>query len=538
MYGPLRLELLLCADPFGLTGGGWGCRICRMKRAWFWVLWVAVAATPWMPGLRHPFLYDDIGIIAENDFLAERSNVFQTLSARTLADPGVINGRRPAVLVSYFLDREWHGLQPAGWRVTSLLLHLGCAVMLMTLLRRSGAGEFAACAAGWVFALHPALVEAVHAPGFRADVLCLFFMLAALHGLSAMRKRPWAGLAWAGVCTALALLSKETALVFPLLAACCLFGFPGAFPTERERRWAGVGVCTVLAGGFFVLWAMLPTDLQAVGGAWDGVSLRFPQNLFSAPALWLRTLRFAAWPWPLNVTPPFEPVASPGTVRFWLGMAGLGIWLGVAWRLRTVAPRAALGMGWMLVFFLPVANVWPLFHPVADRYLYPIVAGWAILVAEGLSRWPARGRSAGLAGLAAIYAVLIILRVSEWRSAESLWSAAYDRNPRSATAATWLGLLRAEAGDLDGARSWYEAATAANPHATAAWINWGILEGRAGNWVESERLLRRAVELRPEGAKGWHNLAIFLERQGRLDEAAEAAARAAALHPGYGREKP
>ena len=99
----------------------------------------------------------------------------------------------------------------------------------------------------------------------------------------------------------------------------------------------------------------------------------------------------------------------------------------------------------------------------------------------------------------------------------------------SQAAATWLGLLREEAGDAEGARGFYAAAVAANPQAEPAWANWGILEGRAARWDESERLLRRVVELRPEGAKGWYDLSICLERQGRTEEAAEAAARAAAL---------
>ena len=88
----------------------------RMKQ---WVLVLAVAAAPWLAGLSFPFLYDDIGMIAENPFLEDPANVWTVLSGRTLADPHVVNGRRPVVL-TYFLDRAWHGLQPAGWRVTNL----------------------------------------------------------------------------------------------------------------------------------------------------------------------------------------------------------------------------------------------------------------------------------------------------------------------------------------------------------------------------------------------------------------------------------
>lgn len=489
-----------------------------MARAWKWLACLAVAASPWLIGLGHPLLYDDIGMIAENEFLAEPANWTQAATGRTLLDPQVVNGRRPAVLATFFLDRAWHGLQPAGWRMTSLLLHLGCAGLWMLLLRRLGAGDFVIAGAGLLFALHPAGVEAVHAPGFRADVLCLLFMLAALHGFLTARRRMVAGMMAGALFSALALLSKETALALPLLLAVLPGLFPQAFPTGR-RAAAAVAVCAAVSAAFFALWAFLPADLQALGGSWNGESLRFPDNLYSLPAVWGRTVRYLLAPWPLNVTPSFEPVRSMASWRFWGGAVLAAGWGWAAWRLRRTRPWLSFGLIWAAALFLPVSNLIPLLHPVADRYLYPMAPGIAVAAAWGLSRWPRPARGAVLALLAALCAGLVVVRIGEWESGERLWTRAYERNPRSATAAVWLGLLREEAGDPAGAREWYARAAEANPREAAAWINWGILEGRQGAWPESERLLRRALDVRPESAKARHNLAVCLERQGRLAEA-------------------
>ncbi len=509
-----------------------------MDRAWKWILLLAAVASPWLAGLSYPFLYDDVGMLSENAFLENPGNLGQVLAGRTLAEPQVVNGRRPAVLATYFLDRALYGLQPAGWRVTSLLLHLGCVTLLVALLwRLTGRGFFAA-AAGLLFGLHPVLSEAVHAPGFRADVLCLFFALACLHGFMAAGPRAAISRMGGMACLALALLSKETAVAAPVVLAVLMLLFPAAFSAGRRSQWAWLAASAGLAAGFFLLWAWWPTDLQAVGGTWNGESLRFPGTLWSLPALWTRTLRLLLVPWPLNVMPGFEPVESAASIRLALGLGWLALCGWGAWRTRRAAPEIALGIGWMLAFFLPVSNLWPLLHPVADRYFYPIAPGFAILAAWVLSHQSRAGRTLGLAALAAIYALLLVVRLGQWESAEKLWSAAYFQNPNSATAATWLGLLRKEAGDADGAREFFKAAVAANPQADAAWIDWGVLEGRAENWAESERLLRHAVELRPQGAKGWQNLAVCLERQGRTEEAAQAAARAAALLAPYGSANP
>ena len=500
-----------------------------MVRAWKWVLWLAVAASPWLVGLSFPFLYDDVGMIAENAFLENPANLGKVLSGQTLADPHVVNGRRPAVLATYFVDRALYGLRPAGWRTTSLLLHLGCAALLALLLERLTGRTYFAAAAGLLFALHPALSEAVHAPGFRADVLCLFFVLAFLHAFLASGNRAAICRAGGLVFLAMALLSKETAVAAPIVLGALMILFPAAFPATRRNQAAWWAASAGLAVAFFALWALLPADLQAAGGAWNGESLQFPATVYSAPALWARSLRLLLVPWPLNVTPGFVPVVSPMSLRSFWGLAWLALAAVGAWKARRAVPEISLGLVWMLAFFAPVSNLWPLLHPVADRYLYPLAPGFALLAAWILSHQSRRGRTLGLAALAAIFALLLALRLGQWASAEKLWSAAYYQNPRSATAATWLGLLREEAGDAAGAREFYRAATEANPQAEAAWANWGILEGRANRLDESERLLRRVVDLRPAGAKGWYDLSICLERQGRTEEAAEAAARAAAL---------
>ena len=199
-----------------------------MNRAWKGALLLAVVAAPWLAGLSAPFLYDDIGMLAENAFLEQPANLGLVLTGRTLADPEVVNGRRPAVLATYFADRALFGLRPAGWRVTSLLLHLGCAALLTGLLWRLTGRAFLAAAAGVLFGLHPALSEAVHAPGFRADVLCLFFVLAALHGFLSARKRAAIFCIGGAVGLVLALLSKETALAAPILLGALMFLFPAA----------------------------------------------------------------------------------------------------------------------------------------------------------------------------------------------------------------------------------------------------------------------------------------------------------------------
>jgi hypothetical protein len=337
------------------------------------------------------------------------------------------------------------------------------------------------------------------------------------------------------VCLALALLSKETALAAPLLLGALMVLFPAAFPAERGARCRGLAASGGLAAGFFALWAVLPTELQAAGGAWNGESLRFPETVFSMPALWTRTLRLLLVPWPLNVTPGFEPVVSAVSLRFAAGVGWLAVCGWGAWAARRAAPEMSLGLLWMLVFFLPVSNLWPLLHPVADRYLYPIAPGFAVLAAWVIAHQRAgAGVRAGRAG-GDLCAAAGLARRAMGIGREKLVDGGLFPESEERGGGDVAGLLREEAGDAEGAAAFYQAAVEANPQAERRGGTGAFWKAGAGIWAESERLLRRVVEMRPEGAKGWHDLSVCLERQGRRTEAAEAAARAPRR---YGSAKP
>lgn len=506
-----------------VKGGGGGFN-GGMKGLWKWVLLVMVAAAPWLYGLSFPFVYDDLGMISENAFLAEPGHEWKVWSGQTLMDETVLNGRRPAVLASYFRDRALYGLQPKGWRVTNVIFHLlnaaGVAVLAWKLSGRRSLGGLA----GVLFALHPMVTEAVHSPGFRADVMCLFWMLAGvLAGIAALEAQcAWKGRCWGAAAlaaVAVALLSKETALVWPVAMGAVAWGLPA-----REGHWRWVGLAVgggVLAGMFFALWCASGGELQAAGGgAWNGESLRWPENVWSVPALWSRELRLLLVPWPLNVTPRFEAVRSVGDGRFWMGLFWMAIGTVAAWKARRRAPVVTLGLAWMAIFFAPVSNVWPLYHPVADRYFYPVVPGFALLTAWLLDQQSPGGRRWGGVLLAGLYGALIVGRLWQWGTPERLWSAAYYQNSQSADAAVWLGLLSEEKGDGEGAEVFYRAATEANPQSVRAWVNRGVRAGKCGRWEESEAYLRRALELNPEHRAAQRNLETCRRLQARATEAA------------------
>ena len=506
-------------------------------RGWL-ILILLLTALAYAPGLRSAFVYDDHGTIVENTFLEQPAHLVRVLTLRTLTDPFVIDGQRPTLLVTAFLDRTLWGLNPFGWHLTNLLLHL-LAVFLVFRLASTlpSAHSLATPKPGeggpirpsvppslrpafplplllaLLFGLHPALTEAVQMPSYREDLLagvCAFAYL-----LSVLRGRWGWGLGW----FALALLSKESAVAMPALALLLWALFPSQRPPVRAQ------VAHLAAAGLLVAayaWAaFLHRPAQAISVAWNGYSLPWPDNLLRAPGIFLSYLRLLVVPWPL---------CADRAVPMWpwpVALCGLCALLFIAWHLRGSRPLVSFGIGWLLLTFLPVSNLLPLFNPVGERYLYLMAPGLLWVVAGFASaRW-----RVPLALAAAAFLILVPLRLRDWRNDETLWTAVRRVHPDSARAHTWLGLLAKRAGRLDEAAALFGRAEALNPHDVSALVNLAILDGQAGRLPEAEAQLREAVRRRPDRADSWQNLALALRLQGREAEAAQAEAEAAARQP-------
>lgn len=503
-----------------------------MKRGTTAILFLLIAL-PYLAGLRHGFVFDDHGSIEENSFLSEPGALARVLSLRTIADRTVHDGGRPVVILSYMLDRAVWGLRPFGFHLTNLLLHLLACGLLFALARRvaTDASSFLPIAAALLFGLHPALTEAVQVPAFREDILVTIFLLLALLAGTCSGRRAWPALP----ALALALMSKESGVAGPFLLAWLWMCFP-AFRPPRGRAWFLAGAGLALCAIFVVLWS-LGAPLQAASSDWAALGIPFPSNLFTAPWLWFKALRVLIAPIALRADYVVTPAASIFTLRFALGALAVATASAFAWRLRRNAPAAALGLGWMLVAFVPVSNLVPLFNPFAERYLYLPAAGFALALATAASLLPAAHRGRVLALVCAVYAALTICRVADWRDDATVWSRTLEQEPRSARARTWVALELKARGRTEEAMRQFVQADLMRPADVTALINIGVLHGEAGRYPEAEAAFREAIRRSPSKADAYWNLAAALNWMGRTEDAAEYVRRARELDPRHPRAR-
>lgn len=344
------------------------------------ILGAGIAAWAWT--VRFPWVADDYAHIA-NSLGADG-----TYLTRLFTVPAEDRFFRPFVFVAYAAQARVFGTSREAWHAFSIALHLANSLLLYGVALRSGLRHWPALAAALLFLLHGSRPEAVTWIAAQFDLWAALFSFLALLAFDRFTRTAqgvWQTASLAALL--LALLSKESAYVFPLVALLWLY-LQGVRGWAFARRLAPAFVLTatvfayrwILVGGlggylpaaadqpspFAISLTRTPRALTTRLAA----TLAFPVNWSHPPAWWLAALMLAA-------------------------MAALAV-LAAARSRRT---QLLYGLGLLLLTALPVHQF--LFIDASlekSRVLYLPTAGFALLMAAG---WAALRSRAGLWAAAA-----------------------------------------------------------------------------------------------------------------------------------------
>lgn len=441
--------------------------------------------------LWNGFVWDDEAIV-----VSESRSVGQVL----LSPDEVAPYYRPLSRASYLLDRALWGQDPRGYHAVNLALHAGCALLLYLLARRLFSSTAPAMVAALLLAVHPIHVEAVAFVTARNNLLALFFSLAAV--LLFLRRQS----ALSGVAVFLALASKEQgAMVVPVIAACALF--PRELTGEdAARSWRRIVPHAVAGGVYLVLRGIALHGAAAAPGT--GTALRHAASGFAD------YLRLVVWPRDLTIFHR-EPVPSWSDLFPWLGLGALLIWL-----LRRPPPAARLGALWLAFGVVPLAGVVPIpSATVAERYVYAVLPGLWLLLAEAAQRIPRKAALPILSLIALLLAARTIQRTRDWHDDVRLAASAVEVDSASARARFNLGVALKDSGDLPAAEREWTAALRLEPEDAETMTQLGTAAAVRGDLAQAEALFRRALARRPGLAMAALNLARICERTGRPEEA-------------------
>jgi hypothetical protein len=400
-------------------------------------------------------------------------------------------------------DADGIVLNPHVFHAASVVLHALTALLVFELLLQLIRNPWAAVVGALLFALHPVQVESVAWISGTKDELCGMFSVAALleYVRFAVGKRAQLHYATATLFLILAMLSKPTAIVVPLMA--------GSIDLLLLRRSWRKTVVSLLP------WLVLMIPLAALTRISQPTTLLSPLPAWMSPGIAGDAVAFYLYKLaiPLRMAVDYgrrpQAVLAHGWIYYtWLLPAVLFILLFLNRR------RWPFGFTAALLFILPLVPVLGfmpfMFQEVsttADHYLYLAMLGPALFAACIVARFPGR-MTACLATIALLFLTFQTAALEPvWQNTRTLFEHALKVNPDSFVACDMLGF----------------------DHAREARLHWNDpprsraqLEIAAGYYI-------RALDINPRYVPSLFNLAIVFQESGQEENARRAIRRIADL---------
>jgi len=534
-----------------------------------------LAALAYAPALRNGFVnWDDPGNVVNNQLIRSLApgNILTFFTSTVLSTVYI-----PLVTLSFALDYQVYGLNPHGYHVTNLLLHILNSILVLALIRYLSGSKVVSFVAAALFAVHPLHVESVAWVTGRTELLSAFFYLLSViswcafvlgrgdNALGAVRPSAFLKMKyyWLSLIFFLcALLSKSMAISLPFVLILIDY-YWGArrmprsaeSPAEgcggaQSRRGEGMEGRVIhgardwpLAGlwsnkiPFFALSAIFGVVILIV--SMSGETLRPPFHKDPLPAI-LVASRNCVWyvakiiiPIRLSAYYPYPPTVSILHPEFLLSLFTVGfaaVALFIARRKREIIFCSL----WYLITIFPVLQLIPVRDTIAaDRYAYLPSVGILYLIGilfarlwkycEGRVHHSTWMRIVPVGALTLVIASLSLLtsqRCLIWRYDERLWLDVISKYPDAATARNNLGLVYAGRNLRSKARAEFTRAVSLKADFAEPHINLGVLCGEEGDTDGAVRELREAISLNSRVPEACHALAIILDQQEKDADAA------------------
>ncbi|GFE62127.1 tetratricopeptide repeat protein [Geobacter sp. AOG2] len=446
--------------------------------------------------LNHEFVWDDNDLIVYNPLLEKLSNIpqFFFLEDKFETPTGYY---RPMTYVSFSLDRAVWGVNPVGFNITNLFLHILVAItfyrVVVALFNRENLGFVAAL----VFSLHPLAVETVnfHAGG-RNTLLSACFSLLSLLFYIKKKHIP------AAACFTLALFSKEFALLMPVIFILYDYRIRLEKPKLRIYKLYLIPLICYLA-----------LRSLAVSKANFLATIHFSERLLLAPLFVIRYL--------VNMVVPFQlKVYYSGQVNFYIAILCLiGVILLIS-MLYVVRKNSELFIAicWFLLFLLPVMNVIPLPSSalMADRYAYFALMGFALAVASFLCKWKLRVMVSSTVLLCTLYSVMDIKQNNIWKNDFTLFTQMTKDAPETYFGYGALGLYYYDKGDLKNAERYLTISCSKPDFPISHMFFVATVFCEANRFDKAEPLLLKSVESRPSYIEPYAILEMIYTKRGDL----------------------
>ncbi len=472
------------------------------------------------------YLDDNLLILKNFPFISNLSNIAEAFKKDIFLQPFGGSYYRPLVTLSFMLDAQIGGNAPFIYHLTNVILHLLVACLLFLFLLRLRYPKELALFFSLIFAIHPVLNQAVAwIPGRNDSLLTIFVLLSFIAFLNFLDKSRLAYF-WHLLFFALALFTKETAVMLPLL--CILY-----LKIINQKKLFSLVSLNLIAGWIAIMLPCFFIRRLALNAAIGNADYDIAKSvLINFPAV-VPYIGKIFFPFKLSVLPILQDTP------FAYGIIAVVIL--ASFLIFSKNKRINLiifGVSWFLLFLLPsfiqsvsgVANF-------PEHRIYLPVLGVIILFLEidYLKLFKFNGKILLIVAIAVIifFSSITIFHCENFRNRISFWKSAVKTSPASAFNHNNLGSMYYLEGALDKAEAEWKKAAELNPGERLVHGNLGLLYMIRGQLAEAQAEYKKELEINPYYDNVYFNLGLLYYRQGKLKEAADLWKKTLQINPDY-----
>jgi protein O-mannosyl-transferase len=442
----------------------------------------------------------------------------------------------PLNYTSYWIQQRLWGDSPSGYHLVNLLLHIGCVVLLLRILRtlKIPGAELATI----VFALHPVNAETVAWIAERKNILSGIFALAAtLSFLKFDDNRSGRTYALAIGLFLLGLLSKTAIVTFPLVWLVISWWKRGTISWRRDVVPVTPFLLLSLAMGLVTRW------FENIGIGYKAKILDLSvldRCLIAGRAFWSQ-LEHLLWPANLMFVYPRWNINAHVWWQYLFPVGVLAL-LAILWSMRRWSRAPLAGVVVYILLLLPslgFLNIYFFVYSfVADHWQYlaclgiitPSASG-IVLFAAKFKRWQNWLEPGITLALGGILFVLTWQQSRMYTDIETLYRTTIARNPACWMAQVNLGNILYRANRIPEAMDLFNQAMRIKP--AVAHYSLGNALVQKQRTLEAIGEYNRALAIDPDEAETHNNLGNALLLRGQTPEAISEYEQALRLNPAY-----
>lgn len=531
----------------------------------FYVALILLGVGVYAFNLHGSLFWDDADWILNNVSLHALTwgNIKFIFSHDVLAGIGqVSNYYRPFLFLTFLANYLISGTDPILYHIVSNSIHILNACLIFYLLVRWFGSKRIAFLATLLFLIHPLQTEAVAYISGRGDPLSIFFVLVGI--TLYLNKHHW----WAYGAAILAILSRETAVLFPAYLGVILMAFEYKGLIWERFKKSFVDILPFV--GISAVYGLLRLTVLNFQNT---LNFYQQQNIYSEHITYriytffhalIVYFRLIFWPAGLHMDRDIPVSLHVWNTWSWLGaliIIGLIVLLVYLYRSEMYKLKSGksmanvkcqmvntsafnvwfFGVGIFFVNLLPTSGIVPINARIYEHWLYFSLFGFFTVVAFYVDRlwsWLEQRKKEFVPVLVIVltaYCLFLgiqtIRRSILWGDTEAFYLNILSYEPDDVRVLNNLGNWYSDHGNNTDAAPLYQRAIETDPTQPAPYYNLGNIARDNNDLVQAEALYQKAISVDPTFHYAYGNLAQIYLNEKRYTDALTMLERLQQIYP-------